>query len=985
MLDYQFHYLDTLALRDGLLQVQNGLLYDVAAPSRSPYVSRNLTLAAPLLDTLRQYSATFVLPRALQLTNRARYITGFHADFNDGGPGNRWLNPGQSITITYPGSGRKVVWLIAYFSDGTAVQVRSSIYVKVSTVSYRSIPVTLANLGTVEAKVPFRGYDSSISLFGKGDVLGVLHHPATQGEYDAGQPYRLRRPVIVMDGFDPGDKSMLLRDVGKDTSVYNTLRNRGILTLLDDQHLQRDLIILNFPKSSRTATTGAIVPDVDGGADFIERNAFVLIELINQLKSRVAIDPTTGQPYKFAIIGPSMGGLISRYALAYMERQQYDRAPVPAGALPNYWDHNTSTWLSFDAPHQGAVVPMADQAYLEFFKNLSDGARGSYDTNLNSPAAKQMLVHHILANSTTPAGAPGFRDRFMRALNANGEPGSLGYPVHLRRVALANGRLDGVSDPGGSPCGTMFDMEVKFRTAFLVGLRVGSFISQFFQPWSQSAPSLIAACNARYAPAANTSCGVFTGVINYSMFSYNLGGGFNYTPIYNFTTVRSGSQGSYDLAPGGWNDSQAQLAREAEAGGRYSGGNGPEHYYKIVVTNVRPNHCFIPTVSALGYQYRTMSGYQNTGSLPNPYTVLRSRQLVCNDEIPFDDFYAPGMPNSKHVTVPGNGALAFLVRELTPSTPTPVLIAKPTEICAGGIAQTFAVREACNPAGRNQPATLYTWTVTSGAHFSNGLRTATGASVMLAGDAGVDTNVVVSVTATRPGAEASTPATARVYVFDYGGYSDFSLGATAISMSPAPDYTVCLHETVQYSVSLIGFAQSSIKWFVGTPGSEVHQASLDGRLTFSPALNGPSTYYSVYVTATNSCTGAINIKATPAHSRYNGQSSGALVIRIDNGYNCQPGRPAGGGGTIGSPSNQAVAAYPNPANTSLTIELPTGTSQTARATVQLYDGQGKLVRQQAAQSPRLTLPTADLLTGIYYLVLTDATGRSQRQHLEIKH
>ena len=37
VLDYQFHYLDTLALRDGLLQVQNGLLYDVAAPSRSPW------------------------------------------------------------------------------------------------------------------------------------------------------------------------------------------------------------------------------------------------------------------------------------------------------------------------------------------------------------------------------------------------------------------------------------------------------------------------------------------------------------------------------------------------------------------------------------------------------------------------------------------------------------------------------------------------------------------------------------------------------------------------------------------------------------------------------------------------------------------------------------------------------------------------------------------------------------------------------------
>ena len=152
---------------------------------------------------------------------------------------------------------------------------------------------------------------------------------------------------------------------------------------------------------------------MDGGADYIERNAMVLVELINRLKPFVDIDPATQQPYQFTIIGPSMGGLISRYALAYMEKQAAAGAAPPAGQTAAYWQHNTATWLSFDAPHQGAVVPLGDQAYLKFFQGLSDAARKSLYTTLYSPAAKQMLVHHVLADSRTRR-----RARFPRPVYA---------------------------------------------------------------------------------------------------------------------------------------------------------------------------------------------------------------------------------------------------------------------------------------------------------------------------------------------------------------------------------------------------------------------------------------------------------------------------------------------------------------------------------------------------------------------------------------
>jgi|GEM_PF-5873193 len=185
---------------------------------------------------------------------------------------------------------------------------------------------------------------------------------------------------------------------------------------------------------------------------------------------------------------------------------------------------------------------------------MAAGARESLNTSLYSPAARQMIVHHLLANSSTPAGAPGFRDRFMLALRDNGEPGSLGYPVHLRRIALADGRLDGQPDPGGQFCGGMFEMDASFRkgNAFLLG--VGNLL---FSPFNQY-PINIAQCTARYAPAANTSCVVFEGKLNYESFSIQVPGGGTYSTSYSQVTVDSGPL-TWRVTVGGQSGTQAAI------------------------------------------------------------------------------------------------------------------------------------------------------------------------------------------------------------------------------------------------------------------------------------------------------------------------------------------------------------------------------------------------------------------------------------------
>ena len=67
----------------------------------------------------------------------------------------------------------------------------------------------------------------------------------------------------------------------------------------------------------------------------------LLVELIKSINDQKVGD------YENVVIGPSMGGLISRYALNYMESIGVD--------------HETRLYVSFDTPHAGANVPIGFQ------------------------------------------------------------------------------------------------------------------------------------------------------------------------------------------------------------------------------------------------------------------------------------------------------------------------------------------------------------------------------------------------------------------------------------------------------------------------------------------------------------------------------------------------------------------------------------------------------------------------------------------------
>ncbi|MFJ9567107.1 esterase/lipase family protein [Streptomyces fuscichromogenes] len=209
---------------------------------------------------------------------------------------------------------------------------------------------------------------------------------------------QLVRPVILSDGFSSGASKL--------DQLWNGLEENGDFRFISELHATgRDVIILGY--QDRTAS---ITANADTAIDCIRR----------------AISERVGRS-KLVVGGFSMGGMVTRYALAKMERDP---------ALP---DHETYLHLSYDSPHHGGWLPVSLQAFIHFAAdNFSeDPLVGEYihlfSGLLNSPAAKQMARWYIAKADDTPAPAPE-RVAFLQELDELG-----GWAPGVRRIGVANG------------------------------------------------------------------------------------------------------------------------------------------------------------------------------------------------------------------------------------------------------------------------------------------------------------------------------------------------------------------------------------------------------------------------------------------------------------------------------------------------------------------------------------------------------------------
>jgi hypothetical protein len=355
---------------------------------------RVFTAAALKAYTYRGADVEFALDAGFYFTNSPVPPTAVQIDFSDG-LGLRTIAMDRHYRTSYEAPGMKRIRVRAEYADGS--------------VRYATF---LFEVRQLETPAP-------------DDTLFLTASIPYLGEYGTGEAYvyygeshaTLTNPVLVIEGFDL-DNTMNWEE------LYQSLNQEGLIETLRTQGY--DAVVLNFTEAT----------------DYIQRNAFVVVELIQEVNSR--IDPGTD----LVVIGASMGGLCGRYALTYME--------------DNDLEHNTRTYISFDSPHKGANIPLGIQYWVKLFSIESEDAAFLLE-RLSTPAARQMLVYFY----TDPPGATGESDPLFGQFQT--DLASIGsFPTDLRKVAVANGS-GYMADQGFDPAEQIIQYEYNSFLVDIVG------------------------------------------------------------------------------------------------------------------------------------------------------------------------------------------------------------------------------------------------------------------------------------------------------------------------------------------------------------------------------------------------------------------------------------------------------------------------------------------------------------------------------------
>ncbi len=364
IMNYRYQRARQGVARDSLFEVENGAISGIKAGA----LEEARVFAATALYP-RTYRGTSVLFRVdlngLYFTNDARAVKRLEIDFADG-RGWRAVAPEEIVLVRFAAVGEKTVRVRLTLADGAALE--SGFLFDVIRLTTPSPTETWP----LTATVPYQG------IYAGGEAyvyLGVGH---TQ----------LERPLVISEGLD-------LDNTMNWDEMYAILAQE---LLIDTLHaLGYDAVVLNYGNSTT----------------YIQANAMLVKRLVEEVHSRLLPEQ------EFVLVGASMGGLTTRYALTYME----------AHAEP----HHVRTLLTFDSPHRGANIPLGVQYWVNFFAGQSADA-ALFRDQLNTPSPRQMLLVHYTSPATAVPGPDPLRPAFVADLAALGD-----YPLGVRRVAVANG------------------------------------------------------------------------------------------------------------------------------------------------------------------------------------------------------------------------------------------------------------------------------------------------------------------------------------------------------------------------------------------------------------------------------------------------------------------------------------------------------------------------------------------------------------------
>ncbi|MBK8806469.1 MAG: T9SS type A sorting domain-containing protein [Bacteroidales bacterium] len=542
---------------------------------------------------------TFNISSELFLSNVADDISNLYIDF-DNGNGYVKTSIGSDVTVDYYYPGKKNIKIKAVI-DGRTYFSFTELEVREDQSRKRANDV-YPDLGPED-------------FYGGGVVseYGIYFRCNTDN--------RIRKPYIIVSGFDSDDRNRVATDAGDydKLNLYTVANQGGYLDKLREDGY--DIILYRPIQSSES----------------IIKNAMNLVDFIQKINREKTSDN------EIIINGASMGGLLVRYALTYMEH--------------NGIDHQTKLFISLDSPQEGANVPLGFQFMLSQLisgnniGNLIMGDEIKEQTNiaLNSCAAREMILYSFIDKDGNPIAAPQ-RDKYLEELEKIGN-----FPRNCRTAALSMG--SGVAkNQGFTPSQKLIEKDAVSLFGLLSGVNVIWRFKVFAMPDKTNAIIYKEATSREFCSPTvkdgkqSTICMPVDPFPDIKEVSVN--GGF---PIDN----APGSTGEFHTFKE--NDAYEQIGLLMDIGSLY----------------INPNSdCFIPTISALGLKnvdfHTNIKDYFKSNS--NVHTVSDNVYLNIGGKNfnNFDLFYVEDdninhLVDSKGESAFTDNMMQFLKDETSPS------------------------------------------------------------------------------------------------------------------------------------------------------------------------------------------------------------------------------------------------------------------------------------------------------------------------------
>lgn len=303
---------------------------------QNPYEEKQLFAMTSSVTKYRGLNFNVKLPSNLFLSNYLTTVQSIQIDFSDG-LGYRNIGYNQLVSVNYLQPNTYTWKYKITLTNGQVLLSHSKIQVEnglnaidlnqsamlSQSMTSQAITQPPANLSqyyktTITATVPYLGYYGSATVYIK---------------YASGTT--LTKPLIVAEGFDTG-------------IILNPEQEAG------DGNVEDFLFKINNSSSNLPLEINSydiVYVDWNNGVDFIQRNAYVLEEVIKWVNQN-----KTGNQQN-VVLGQSMGGLVARYALRDIE-------------LNRNFNHDTRLYISHDAPHLGANTPLSIQYSARHLRNM---------------------------------------------------------------------------------------------------------------------------------------------------------------------------------------------------------------------------------------------------------------------------------------------------------------------------------------------------------------------------------------------------------------------------------------------------------------------------------------------------------------------------------------------------------------------------------------------------------------------------------------